>query len=83
MLKIELAYTIPNTWKLIFKLNNNSWKVIDCEKILSFPYAKELIPNIESFQEFKKHDTKISWSNEQMEICLDRLLEDSLDIEIK
>ena len=53
MLKIELAYTIPNTWKLIFKLNNNSWKVMDCEKILSFPYAKELIPNIESFQEFK------------------------------
>ena len=83
MLKIELACTIPNSWNLIFKLNDNTWKIVDCKNILSFPYAKKLIPDVKVFQNFKKHDTKISWANEQMEICLDRLLEDSININMK
>ena len=84
MITIENIITIPNSWILLFKLSDsNNWKYIDCENILSFPYAKELIPNNREFQNIEKHKTKVSWKNEQMEICIDRLKEDGKNLIIK
>ena len=81
MVKIEYATTIEDTWIVVFKLNNNeNLLFLDCEEILSFPYAKELIPNELEFQNMKVHETKLSWSNERIDICVDRLVEDGKEL---
>ena len=51
--------------------------------MLSFNYSKKLIPNTKEFQKIKKYDTKVSWNNDQMDICIDRLIEDGKDLIIK
>lgn len=84
MIFIENISTIPNTWILLFKLSNsNKWKYIYCKEMLSFNYAKKLIPNTKEFQKIKKYDTKVSWNNDQMDICIYRLIEDGKDLIIK
>ena len=77
--------TIPNTWVLLFKLNDsNSWKYLDCKEILNFPYANQLMRNDNSaFQNVEKHNTKVSWCGGQIDICVDRLAEDGRDLIIK
>lgn len=81
---IENVITVPNTWILLFKLKNSEyWKYIDCKDILSFEYAKQLIPDNNEFQKVKKHKTKVSWNNEQMDICIDLLEEIGQDLILK
>lgn len=54
MIFIENISTIPNTWILLFKLSNsNNWKYIDCEKMLSFNYAKNLFQILKNFRKLK------------------------------
>lgn len=84
MLELDLIMTIPNTWILLFKLKNqHNWKYIDCKELLSFPYAKELGLDINNFHTVKKHSTKLSWFDEKLDICIDRLIIDGIDLQIK
>lgn len=82
MLELETIMTIPNTWILLFKIKGQSnWKYLDCEELMrDFPYANELGLNKELFQTVKRHKTKISWFEEKLDICLDRLIVDGIDL---
>lgn len=79
--ELESIMTIPDSWILLFKLKGQpNWRYIDCEEILDFPYARELIPDTAAFQTVKKHQTKVSWNNEKMDICIDRLVVDGIEL---
>ena len=84
-ISISEISTIPDTWILLFKLNDaGNWKYLDCEEILDFPYANQLMGgNISAFQKVEKHNTKVFWCDGQIDICVDRLIEDGEDLIVK
>ena len=77
MPELKHVYTIPNTWILIFQINDNLY-YLDCKEILDFPYANEVGLDINEFQHVTKHKTKVSWHNDEIDICISRLLEDGI-----
>ena len=79
---IEDVLVIPNTWILLFKINTDkNWKYLNCEKLLDFPYAKELMKNgVTDFKNVEKHKTKLSWCNNIIDVRIDKLKEDGKEL---